>query len=182
MVLGELAGRGQGACLAERGRERLEAAVLRERVLDLGLQRWDTLERDDQRERHLALAQVDERVLAGAGAEIELVVDRLERDAEVEAVAIERTLGAFAEPGRARAGEHRPAEQRRGLALDDPEVLLALRDDPAAALELERLREDHLVDHSEHLVEQAVDIRAGDLAERSDEQPIAGEDRSGGAE
>ena len=86
-------------------------------------QRGLALERDDERVRHLAFAQVRERVLAGAGrAEVELVVDRLERDAEVQAVAIERVLELGAAAARARAGGHRPAEQRRGLALDDAEV------------------------------------------------------------
>ncbi len=142
-------------------------------------QRRLAFERDDERIGHLAFAQVHERVLAGARAKVELVVDRLKCDAEMKAVALEGELAGGTELGDARACDHRPAEQCGGLAFDDAEVIIAIGDELAAALELQRLGEDHLVDHGEHAIEQAGHAGGCDPAQRRHEQPVTGEDRCG---
>jgi len=105
MLLGEGARRGERAGRAHRGRDRGELARPRLGLGEQGLeprpQRGLALERDDQRIGDLALAQIGERVLAGAVGEVELVVDGLERAAEVqpEPRALPRRLARARRPG-----------------------------------------------------------------------------------
>ena len=97
----------------------------------------------------------------------------------MEAVVIERELRGGRQSSRACARDHRPAKQRCGLALDHAKIVFAIRLDATAALQLQRFGEDHLVDHREHSIEQAIDIGRADSLQRRDEQPVAREDRCG---
>src|SRR4051812_18594641 len=103
VFLGEKPRRDERAGLANRRGDRGEIIAFRmwrrEYVGDPSAQALLALERDDQRERHLALAQIGERILAGirGETEVELVIDRLKRDAEVEPETFECGLRIFVE-------------------------------------------------------------------------------------
>jgi hypothetical protein len=84
---------------------------------------------------------------------------------------------ALVEPPCPPAREHRPAEQGGRLALRDPPPGVEAEREIPAALELERLGADHLVDGVEEALEHTRDVGAPHAAERLDEEPVAGEDR-----
>src|SRR6185436_14771727 len=97
--------------------------------------------------------------------------------AELLAEALEGAGLALAELAGAGAREHGPAEERRGLAGDDLEVLAPASPQAASPGELERLGDHHLLDHLEHPVDDAGDTGGLDAAEGVDQQPVAAEDR-----
>src|SRR3546814_5571669 len=67
----------------------------------------------------------------GVGDVIDRVVDKLERDAEVAAISVERGLGGFLALGDDRGDPARGGEQRGGLGADDVEIAFLAEVDPA---------------------------------------------------
>ena len=148
------------------GQQRLEACPLVGRHVagvDDGLHEGPRLaagglQQVDERQRHLAFAQVATHRLAerlGLAGEVEQVVDHLEEHPEVEPVVAQR-LPAF----HRRLGEHRPdlgapAEQVGRLAVDDVEVLGLVDVDDAVLRQLVNLALDHA---QRHVAEHADDV------------------------
>ena len=85
---------------------------------------------EDHRQGHLAVAEVVADALAHGRCVrriIDRVVDQLEGDAEVAAIAFERLLGLLAGLGDDRRDAAGGGEQRRGLGADDVEIMLFAR-------------------------------------------------------
>ena len=104
------------------------------------------LQQMDERQRHLAFAQVAADRLAerlGVAGEVQQVVDELERDAEVEAVLAQRLLLLVLDLAEHAADLRAAAEQVRGLAADDVEVLVLGDVGVAVLRELVQLAFDH---------------------------------------
>ena len=87
----------------------------------------------DQRQRHLAVAEIIADALAHGGRVrciIDDIVDQLEGDAEVAAVALEGDFGFFAGFGDDRRDPARGGEQSGGLGADDLQILFLAGIDP----------------------------------------------------
>ena len=118
-------------------------------------------EQMDDRQRHLALAQISADGLAECiffAREIEQVVDELERHADVQAVVPERVLLLRVRPRPQHAPDTRAAcKEKCGLAADDLEVLVLGEIDDPVLRQLIQLALDHA---QRHLAEQANEVEA----------------------
>ena len=134
---------------------------------------------EDHRQGHLAVAEIVADALAHSrrvGRIIDDVVDQLEGDAEVAAVALERDLRFLAGFGDDRRDAAGGGEQRGGLGADDLEILLLAGIDPPLRGQLLDLA---FGDHRRRVTEDLEDLQAAVLdhqLERAAEQEIADQD------